>query len=85
MYNDYQSHQDVTEEGKRKLEELWDETKGKQIDGVLPMELAGTTFALFMELLEERPALNHWSDDLQNLIAMAAYAGIRYEQERKDK
>ena len=73
----------VVANGKVEAVKLIDEIDGKQIGDTLPEELVATVFVPFMATLEKESLLKMYEKDIQNLSTICAYAGMRYEQQRK--
>ena len=73
----------VVANGKVVAVKLIDEIDGKQIGDTLPEELAASVFVLFQATPEKEVLLKMYADDIQNLVSICAYAGMRYEQQRR--
>ena len=85
MVKDYKMDEarKVGANGKVVAVKLIDEIDGKQIGDTLPEELVATVFVLFTATLEKEVLLKMYEDDIRNLSSLCAYAGMRYEQQRK--
>ena len=73
----------ILDKGKLKADKLWDEIDGKQTSDILPEELAPVVFVLLEQLLSDETVLDTFRSKIQDLAAICAYAGMRYEQQRR--